>query len=99
MDTGKVRYVFMDFPLTSIHPEAPLAAEAARCAGDQDAFLEMHHVLFERQGEWSGRADAGQVFAGFAGELGLEEASFTQCLESGQYTAAAVCLLYTSRCV
>ena len=88
VDTGQVRYVFMDFPLTSIHPEAPLAAEAARCAGDQDAFLEMHHALFERQGEWSGRADADQVFADFAGELGLDEASFSQCLASGQYTAA-----------
>ncbi len=88
IDTGQVRYVFMDFPLTSIHPEAPLAAEAARCAGDQDAFLEMHHALFDRQGEWSGRADADQVFAGFAGELGLDEAGFSECLASGQYTAA-----------
>ena len=88
IDTGQVRYVFMDFPLTSIHPDAPLAAEAARCAGDQDAFLEMHHALFDRQGEWSGRADADQVFAGFAGELGLDEAGFSECLASGQYTAA-----------
>ena len=88
IDSGKVRYVFMDFPLTSIHPQAPLAAEAARCAGDQDAYLEMHHALFDRQGEWSGRADAGEVFVGFAGELGLDEKSFAQCLESGQYTAA-----------
>ena len=88
IDAGKVRYVFMDFPLTSIHPQAPLAAEAARCAGDQDAYLEMHHALFDRQGEWSGRADAGEVFVGFAGELGLDEKSFAQCLESGQYTAA-----------
>jgi len=88
IDSGKVRYVFMDFPLTSIHPQAPLAAEAARCAGDQDAYLEMHHALFDRQGEWSGRADAGEVFVGFAGELGLDETSFAQCLESGQYTAA-----------
>ncbi len=88
IDTGKVRYVFMDFPLTSIHPQAPLAAEAARCAGDQDAYLEMHHALFDRQGEWSGRADAGEVFVGFAGELGLDGASFAQCLSSGQYTAA-----------
>ena len=68
--------------------DAPLAAEAARCAGDQDAFLEMHHALFDRQGEWSGRADADQVFAGFAGELGLDEAGFSECLASGQYTAA-----------
>jgi protein-disulfide isomerase len=88
IDTGKVRYVFMDFPLTSIHPQAPLAAEAARCAGDQDAYLEMHHALFDRQGEWSGRDDAGEVFIGLAGELGLDEARFAQCLESGQHTAA-----------
>lgn len=88
IDTGQVRYVFMDFPLTSIHPQAPLAAEAARCAGDQDAYLEMHHALFDRQGEWSGRDDAGEVFVGLAGELGLDEASFAQCLSSGQHTAA-----------
>jgi protein-disulfide isomerase len=88
IDTGKVRYVFMDFPLTSIHPQAPLAAEAARCAGDQDAYLEMHHALFDRQGEWSGRDDAGEVFVALAVELGLDEASFAQCLESGQYAAA-----------
>jgi protein-disulfide isomerase len=88
IDTGQVRYVFMDFPLTSIHPQAPLAAEAARCAGDQDAYLAMHHALFERQGEWSNRDDAGDVFVALAGELGLDEASFTQCLTSGQHTAA-----------
>jgi len=88
IDTGRVRYVFMDFPLTNIHPQAPLAAEAARCAGDQDAYLEMHHTLFERQDQWSNRDDAGDIFVGFAGELGLDEATFGQCLESGQYTAA-----------
>ena len=88
VDTGQVRYVFMDFPLNSIHPQAQLAAEAARCAGDQDAFLEMHQALFGRQDEWSGRGDAGEVFISFAGELGLDEATFRQCLESGQYTAA-----------
>ena len=88
VDSGQVRYVFMDFPLTSIHPQAPLAAEAARCAGDQDAYLEMHRALFERQGDWSGRDDAGEVFVGLAGELGLDEATFRQCLESGRHTAA-----------
>ncbi len=88
IDTGLVRYVFMDFPLTSIHPEAPLAAEAARCAGEQDAYLDMHHTLFARQTEWSGRSDAGTVFAGYAGELGLDGASFAACLESGRFTDA-----------
>ena len=88
IDAGKVRYVFMDFPLTSIHPQAPLAAEAARCAGEQDAYLEMHHELFGRQGEWSGRGDAAEVFAGFAEGLGLDSAAFGECLARGRYTDA-----------
>jgi len=86
VDTGLVRYVFMDFPLTSIHPQAQLAAEAARCANDQDAYVEMHDLLFGRQDAWSGRGDAADIFTGFAGELGLDEAAFSDCLLGGQHT-------------
>lgn len=46
--TGKVKLVFKDFPL-SFHPQAPKAAEAARCAGEQGKFWEMHDKLFELQ--------------------------------------------------
>ncbi len=88
IDTGQVRYVFMDFPLTSIHPQAPLAAEAARCAGEQDAYLEMHHELFGRQTEWAGQSDAAEIFAGLAQGLGLDVAVFGDCLASGRYTDA-----------
>ncbi len=88
VDTGLVRYVFMDFPLTSIHPQAQLAAEAARCANDQAAYIEMHDMLFSRQDAWSGRGDAASVFTGFAGELGLDEAAFSDCLLSGRHTEA-----------
>jgi protein-disulfide isomerase len=90
VDTGKVRYVFMDFPLSSIHPQAQLAAEAARCAGDQDAYLEMHDILFGRQGEWSGRDDAADIFIGYAQELGLDTATFTECLNSGVHESAVL---------
>lgn len=90
VDTGKVRYVFMDFPLSSIHPQAQLASEAARCAGDQDAYVEMHDILFARQDAWNGRDDAGAVFSGFAGELGLDTATFDACLESGRHEAAVL---------
>jgi len=41
IDTGKIRYVFMDFPLP-MHAQAMKASEAALCAGDQDKFWEMH---------------------------------------------------------
>lgn len=82
IDQGIVRYVFKDFPLTSIHPQAVLAAEAARCAGDQSAYLEMHDALFDRQGEWSNRGDAGVLFREYAENLGLDVDAFSDCLES-----------------
>lgn len=89
VDTGQVRYVFKDFPLTSIHPQAVLAAQAARCAGDQEAYLEMHDVLFNKQQEWSS-SDAAQIFVGYADELGLDSTTFEQCLDSKQHEAAVM---------
>jgi len=47
VETGKVRYVFRDFPLDQIHPHARKAAEAAHCAGDQGKYWEMHDLLFQ----------------------------------------------------
>ena len=90
IDTGKVRYVFMDFPLSSIHPQAQLASEAARCAGDQDAYVEMHDLLFGRQDAWNGRDDAATVFSEFAAELELETGEFDTCLETRQHEAAVL---------
>jgi len=45
----QVRLVFRHFPLTQIHPHAQRAAEAAEAAAAQDAFWEMHDMLFENQ--------------------------------------------------
>ncbi len=79
---GKVRRVFKDFPLQN-HPEAPKAAEAARCAGDQGKYWEMHNKLFSNQGALQ-IPDLKQAAAG----LGLNQAEFEQCLDSGKWTAA-----------
>lgn len=86
IDTGKVRLVFRDFPL-SFHQNAALAAEAAQCAHEQGRFWEYHDRLFAGQGEWSGSANAGQVFAGYAEGLGLDGARFRECLSSKRYAA------------
>jgi protein-disulfide isomerase len=88
VETGMVQYVFKDFPLTQIHPQAFVAAEAARCAGDQEAYLEMHDMLFSSQGQWNGRQDAADIFVTYAGQLGLDTAVFTDCLASRQHQEA-----------
>lgn len=83
--TGKIRYVFKNFPLTSIHPQAEKAAEAAECAGEQGKYWEMHEALFNNQQQWSGQASAVQTFKQFATDLGLDQARFDACLDSGTY--------------
>ena len=90
VETGQVRYVFKDFPLVSIHPQAVAASEAARCANDQDAYLAMHDTLFARQGEWSGRSNVTEIFTGFAAELNLDTDAFAECLTSNKYEAAVM---------
>jgi protein-disulfide isomerase len=87
IDEGKVKYVFKDFPLTQIHPQAPKAAEAARCAGDQEAYWEMHDKLFANQQAWSGQANAVDLFKGYAEELGLDAPAFAACLDGNKYQA------------
>jgi protein-disulfide isomerase len=87
VDTGQVYYVFKDFPLTNIHPQAPKAAEAARCAGEQAAYLEMHDRLFIDQAEWAGSSEAVDIFKAYAGDLGLDASAFAECLDSGRHEA------------
>lgn len=87
VDKGLVRYVFKDFPL-NFHLQAQDAAEAARCANDQEAYLAMHDYLFETQAEWSGREDAVELFIGYAKVLELDVDTFTECLTSDKYAEA-----------
>lgn len=80
---GKVRLVHKDLPLEAIHPQATLAAEAARCAGDQGKFWQYHDVLYSKAPKL-GSAE----LKGYAKELGLDTASFDKCLGSGRHKAA-----------
>ncbi len=86
IDTGKVRYVFKDFPLTQLHPQAVEASMAAECAGEQDAYWEMHDKLFGEQQRWSGQKNAPEAYAAFAEEIGIDVEAFDQCMEEGKYT-------------
>lgn len=88
VDTGKVKYVVRDFPL-SFHPNAHKAAEASECADEQGKFWEMHDMLFGKQGEWSNLPDASETFKAYAAELSLNASAFASCLDTGA-TAAEV---------
>jgi len=67
----KAKLVFRHYPL-DIHRHAFLAARYAEAAARQDAFWQMHDLLFATQQEWSGLEDATPLFDGFAQQLGLD---------------------------
>jgi len=76
----KIRFVWKDFPLTQIHPQAFKAGEAAHCAGDQGKYWELHDVLFNKQSELQP-----DDLKRHALTLGLKTDDFNQCLDSGKY--------------
>ena len=87
IEQGKVKLVFRDFPIQSIHPNALPASIAAECANEQDKFREMHDMLFEKQNEWNKleTADTLSLFSQYASNMQLEQNLFDSCLISGKY--------------
>jgi len=79
----KIKLVFRDFPIESLHPGATKAHEAARCANEQGKFWPYHDKLF------AGPSNASpELFKGLAKELELDALAFETCLGSGKYQAA-----------
>lgn len=86
--TGKVKFVYRDFPIESIHPNALPAALASECADDQEKFWEYHDKLFQNQKKWQGLEiqNSLSTFKEYAQELGLNMEEFSSCLDSGKYS-------------
>ncbi len=78
----KIRFVYRDFPLSSIHPEAEPAAEAAECAGEQGRYYDYHDKLFSEEFELGANA-----YTQYAQELGLDMAKFNDCVSTHRYQA------------
>jgi protein-disulfide isomerase len=84
VDTGKARFVFYDYVLNPAS-HAGTAAQAARCAGDQNAFWAMHKVLMSRQNEWGRSRNPIGTIRQYADGLGLDGAALEACVENGTY--------------
>jgi protein-disulfide isomerase len=79
IDTGKLRYISLDFPL-NIHPLAMPAAEAAQCAGAQGKYWEMRHTIFENNPHLTPG-----IFQTFAQDLKLNMKEFDTCVSSNRF--------------
>ncbi len=81
-DFGDVRYVWRHLPLSDVHPNAQLAAEAAEAAAAQGAFWEMHDLLLDHQGELRP-----SDLHSYAEQLGLDLERFAEDLRRGAHAA------------
>ncbi len=95
---GKVEFVYRHFPLSSIHKNAQLAAQAAEAASMQGKFWEMHDKLFATQSAWQGSSDPHTLFNEYAKEILLDTDKFMIDVDSQEAKdAVSVDLLATSR--
>ena len=79
--TGRIRYVFRDFPIDQNHPQAIRAHEAAHCALEQHRFWDLHRLLFSAPGSHTPIA-----LEDLARQAKLDEGQFRSCVESGRTT-------------
>jgi protein-disulfide isomerase len=80
---GKVKLVYRDFPLESIHPQARRAAEAARCAQDQGKFWDYYDTLFTESPKL-----ALDDLKRYAAQVGIDVNKFDECLSGGVHKTA-----------
>jgi protein-disulfide isomerase len=79
---ARVRLVWKDFPLTTIHPDAFKAAEAGHCAADQQKYWAYHDRMFANQSALTPRS-----LKQYAQDEGLDVGRFVGCLDSAKYRA------------
>jgi protein-disulfide isomerase len=79
---GKVKFVFVNFPLP-MHPNAVPAAELAMCAARQGKFWPIHDVLFRNQRQWAGLSEPGPVFLSYGDSVGANRETLTSCVRDG----------------
>ena len=80
VQSGKVRWVFINLPLTSIHPNAVAAAEVAMCAARQRRFWPTHDALYQQQDAWAKLAEPRSTLVKIAQRTGVDRTKLLACL-------------------
>jgi protein-disulfide isomerase len=84
---GKVRWVFVNFPLTSIHANAVGAAGTALCAARQGAFWPVHDLLYTYQDTWAPLKEPGAFFLSLADSAGISKPRLLECVRARATTS------------
>ncbi len=84
IQTGKVRWTFVNFPIPEIHPNATAAAEFSMCAAKIGKFWPVHDLIFEHQDAWKSLGDPGPFLIGLADSAGIRRGDILPCLENGE---------------
>ncbi len=82
VQSGKVRWVFVNFPLTRIHPNAIAAAQLAMCAARQAKFWPVHDALYQSQPQWAPQSDPGPALLAVAESAGADRKAIETCVAS-----------------
>lgn len=88
--SGHVNYVFRDFPIEDLHPNAPAGHAAGLCVAEQRAsmFWDYHDELFGNQNSWESLAEPGAYLEDVAELIGADVDAFRTCVDSGRTVEA-----------
>ncbi|MEX2080101.1 MAG: thioredoxin domain-containing protein [Dehalococcoidia bacterium] len=86
INTGRVRWRFMHFPLSG-HANSPAAHEAAACASEQGKFWEMHDQIYYNQSRWAFARNPERLFREYAEKVGVDLKQQESCLASDRYAS------------
>lgn len=84
ISTGKVRWIFINLPLTSLHANAVAAAEFAMCAAREGKFWPAHDILYRRQDVWKDLKNPAAFLLSLADSLKLPKPKITACLDKSE---------------
>ncbi len=80
--TGKVRWIFLNYPIPSLHPNAVAAAELGMCAAKVDHFWPIHDLLFTYQEKWAPLKDPAPFLISLADSAGIPREDLLGCLQN-----------------